>query len=74
MLNLSVNIERIDNGFIVTGDNPKNRTYYESLAEFVSATILEAARTEDDFFNTHDANGTEFDLIAKTTSKDGQIY
>lgn len=47
-MEVDVQIERIDNGYIVTGnDSTKNRTYYQNLETFLEARVMEELRDRD---------------------------
>lgn len=53
-MEIDVQIERIDNGYIVTGnDSTKNRTYYPSLEKFAEAWIVENLRESDRAIREH---------------------
>lgn len=69
MFNIDVTIERIENGFLVTGnDGSKSKRYFPSLEKFVESEMLEAAKEEDKFYREHDSSGTLFSLRAETSS------
>jgi hypothetical protein len=68
MLNIEVHVERISNGFIVTGnDSTKTKRYFPSMEDFVKSEILEAAKEEDRYFREYAADGVEFDIRAVTS-------
>lgn len=53
-MEIDVQIERIDNGYIVTGnDSTKNRIYYPSLEKFAEAWIVEKLREHDRSIREH---------------------
>ena len=54
-MNIDVTIERIDNGYIVTGnDSTKNKHYYDSLEKFAYSRILEDMREKDKEIREHE--------------------
>jgi len=54
-MEIDVTIERIDNGYIVTGnDSTKNKHYYETLEKFVETRILEDIRQKDREIREHE--------------------
>lgn len=53
-MEIDVQIERIDNGYIVTGnDSTKTRTYFPSLEKFAEARIIENLRDIDKSIREH---------------------
>ena len=54
---LEIEIERIENGFIVTEDG--RRRYYESMRNLVDCKIGEAMDGADRYFKEHDAAGAK---------------
>ena len=68
MFNIDVHIERIQNGFIVTGnDSTKVRRYFPSLQAFVESEMLELAKDEDKYFREHNTDGIEFNVRASSS-------
>lgn len=54
-MEIDVQIERIDNGYIVTGnDSTKNRTYYPSLEKFAESWVIEVLRERDRSIREHE--------------------
>jgi len=54
-MNLELEIERIENGFIVTEDG--RRRYYDSMRKLVDCKIGESMDDADRYFKEHDAVG-----------------
>jgi len=53
-MEIDVQIERIDNGYIVTGnDSTKTRTFYPTLEKFAEAWIVEQLRERDRSIREH---------------------
>lgn len=54
-MEIDVQIERINNGYIVTGnDSTQSRTYYPSLEKFAEARIVEQLREHDRTIREHE--------------------
>lgn len=53
-MEIDVSIERIDNGYIITGnDSTKTRTYYPSLEKFAWSWIVEQLKERDRSIREH---------------------
>lgn len=53
-MEIYVTIERIDNGYIVTGnDITKTKTYYPSLVNFAECWIIEQLKERDKLIREH---------------------
>ena len=57
-MEIDVQIERIDNGFIVTAnDSTKSKRFYPSMEAFAESQIIEPLRDADKYFKEHAACG-----------------
>ena len=66
-MEINVKIERIDNGYIVTGlDSMETRTYYPSLENFAECWIIEQLKERDKSIREHTTPKKPF--IFKLTS------
>lgn len=55
-MEIDVKIERIDNGYIVTGnDSTKTRTFYPNLVNFAECWIIEQLKERDKSIREHTA-------------------
>jgi len=60
-MNIDVTIERIDNGYIVTGnDSTKNKNYFVSLEKFAESQIIEDLRELDAAIREHEKPNEPF--------------
>jgi hypothetical protein len=60
-MNIDVEIERINNGYIVTGnDSTKARTYYPSLEKFAEEWIVDVLRVHDRSIREHEKPAEPF--------------
>ena len=71
MLNIDVTIERISNGYIVTGnDSSQEKRYYPTLVDFNQYLFEEYMRDKDKMFREHDADGTLLIFTARLTEEE----
>lgn len=57
-MEIDVEIERISNGFIVTGnDSTKTKEYFPSIEKFVESRVIEPMQDEDKYFREHNSDG-----------------
>ena len=69
-MNIDVTIERIANGFIITGnDSTREPTYYPTLEKFVIGHIVEQMQEEDKMHRECETLGLKYTLKAELTSK-----
>ena len=63
MLDLDYKIERIENGYIITGnDSTKTKRFYPTIREFINAQIEETLCDLEFLNKTHDESGTEYEF------------
>lgn len=57
-MEIDVEIERISNGFIVTGhDSTKTKEYFPTMEKFVESRVIEPIQDADKYFREHDSDG-----------------
>ncbi|SEQ48059.1 hypothetical protein SAMN03080615_01617 [Amphritea atlantica] len=57
-MEIDVQIERISNGFIVTGnDSTRTKQYYPSMESFVEDWVIDPIKDADKYFKEHNADG-----------------
>jgi hypothetical protein len=68
MINIDVEIERISNGYIATGnDSTKQRCYYRSLVEFAESVLLQELHNQDKYFKEHDTEKLSVNIIFESS-------
>ena len=69
-MNIDVTIERIENGFIITGnDSCQVPRYYPTLEKFVIGQIVEEMQEEDKMHRECETLGCKYVLKAELISK-----
>lgn len=65
-MNIDVEIERIENGFIVTDRNNRKK-FFSTMRQFVDCQICAAIDCADEYFCEHDLYGAKRRLIFAVT-------